>query len=114
MHVMITGGTGFVGYHTALALMEAGHTVSLLVRSVDKMLKLYGDDCDLTYTRGDITDADKVRQALEGCDAVIHAAAMVSTHAGDAERVYTTNVEGRPYPAKRLSASATMLFVPLM
>jgi nucleoside-diphosphate-sugar epimerase len=94
MRVMITGGTGFVGYHTAQTLMAAGHRVSLLVRSVDKMLKLYGDDCDLTYTRGDITDADKVRQALEGCDAVIHAAAMVSTHAGDAELVYKTNVEG--------------------
>ena len=94
MHVMITGGTGFVGYHTARALMEAGHTVSLLVRSVDKMLKLYGDDCELSYTRGDITDAAKVKRALQGCDAVVHAAAMVSTKAGDAELVYNTNVEG--------------------
>ena len=40
---MITGGTGFIGYHTTLALLEAGHEVSLLVRSVDKMLKMYGD-----------------------------------------------------------------------
>lgn len=94
MHVMITGGTGFVGYHTARALMDAGHTVSLLVRSVDKMLGLYGEDCELSYTRGDITDADKVQRALQGCDAVIHAAAMVSTKASDAQRVYNTNVEG--------------------
>lgn len=94
MRVMITGGTGFVGYHTAQALMAAGHTVSLLVRSVDKMLQLYGDDCDLSYTRGDITDAEKVRRALQGCDAVIHAAAMVSTKASDAEKVYNTNLNG--------------------
>jgi nucleoside-diphosphate-sugar epimerase len=94
MHVMITGGTGFVGFHTAQALMGAGHTVSLLVRSVDKMLQLYGDDCELSYTRGDICDAGKVRQALAGCDAVIHAAAMVSTKASDAEKVYNTNFEG--------------------
>lgn len=94
MRVMITGGTGFVGYHTARALMAAGHRVSLLVRSVDKMLKLYGDDCDLDFTRGDITDADKVESAMLGCDAVIHAAAMVSTKASDAEKVYSTNVEG--------------------
>jgi nucleoside-diphosphate-sugar epimerase len=94
MHVMITGGTGFVGYHTARALLDAGHTVSLLVRSVDKMLQLYGDDCELSYTRGDITDADSVGRALEGCDALIHAAAMVSTKASDAERVFNTNVQG--------------------
>lgn len=94
MRVMITGGTGFVGYHTARALMAAGHRVSLLVRSVDKMFQLYGDDCDLDFTRGDITDVEKVSKAMAGCDAVIHAAAMVSTKASDAEKVYTTNVEG--------------------
>jgi nucleoside-diphosphate-sugar epimerase len=94
MHVMITGGTGFVGYHTALALMEAGHTVSLLVRSVDKMLQLYGEDRVLSYTRGDITDAGRVQRALQGCDAVVHAAAMVSTRASDAEKVFRTNVQG--------------------
>ena len=94
MRVMITGGTGFVGYHIAQALIGAGHEVSLLVRSVDKMLQLYGDDCELDFTRGDITDADKVNSAMAGCDAVIHAAAMVSTKASDAQRVYSTNVEG--------------------
>ena len=94
MHVMITGGTGFIGYHTARALLAAGHTVSLLVRSVDKMYGLYGNDCELSYTRGDITDADAVQRALAGCDAVIHTAAMVSTKASDAQRVYETNVQG--------------------
>jgi nucleoside-diphosphate-sugar epimerase len=91
---MITGATGFVGYHTAMAMLDAGHEVSLLVRSVDKMLNLFGEGRIEHYTRGSITDADKVRQALEGCDAVIHAAAMVSTGAADAERVFRTNVEG--------------------
>jgi len=94
MQVMITGGTGFIGYHITMALLEAGHTVSLLVRSVDKMLELYGDDHSLSYTRGDITDSEQVVKALRGCDAVVHAAAMVSTDASDADLVYNTNVEG--------------------
>jgi len=94
MHVMITGGTGFVGYHTALALMNAGHTVSLLVRSVDKMLNLYGEDSGVSYSRGDTADTEKVALALQDCDAVIHAAAMVSTDASDAQKVYDTNVKG--------------------
>lgn len=94
MHVMITGGTGFVGFHTAQVLLNAGHTVSLLIRSESKMHKLYGEDSGISYTCGDITDAKKVRAALKGADAVIHAAAMVSTDANDADEVFNTNVEG--------------------
>lgn len=93
MRVMITGGTGFVGYHTAQALIDAGHDVCLLVRSEDKAKKLYGDatpDC----VSGDIIDAASVAEAMHGCDAAIHSAAMVSTAAKDADRVYDTNVNG--------------------
>lgn len=94
MRIMITGATGFVGYHTAQALLDAGHEVSLLVRSVDKMLALFGEDRVQHVTRGDITDAAQVARALRDCDAVVHSAAMVSTSAADAKRVYQTNVEG--------------------
>jgi len=94
MRVMITGGTGFIGYHTALALLDAGHEVSLLVRSVDKMHKLFGEHRIEHYTIGDIIDADQVRRAMTDCDAVIHIAALVSTHASEAQRVYDTNVQG--------------------
>lgn len=93
MRVMITGGTGFVGFHSAQALLAAGHDVCLLVRSVDKAKKLYGKDTpDLVV--GDITDADSIAEALQDVDAVIHSAAMVSTDAKDADRVYSTNVNG--------------------
>jgi len=94
MRVMITGGTGFIGYHTARALLEAGHEVSLLVRSVDKMQELFGSGTIQHFTAGDIVEADRVREAMDGCDAVIHVAALVSTHARDAERVYETNLSG--------------------
>jgi nucleoside-diphosphate-sugar epimerase len=94
MKVMITGGTGFIGYHTTLALLEAGHEISLLVRSVDKMNSMYGEGRIEHFTVGDITDEDSVSEALADCDALIHTAAMVSTHGGDAEKVYNTNVQG--------------------
>ena len=105
MRVMVTGGTGFIGFHTTMALLEAGHEVSLLVRSVDKMLNMYGEGRIEHFTRGDITDAARVRQALQDCDAVIHTAAMVSTHGGDAEKVYYTNTQG----AKTVLGSAVEL-----
>jgi len=94
MRVMITGGTGFIGFHTTQALLAAGHEVSLLVRSVEKMEKMYGKGVIKYYTRGDITEEQGVREALVDCDAVVHTAAMVSTQGGDAEQVYATNVKG--------------------
>ncbi len=94
MKVMITGATGFIGYHTALALMEAGHEVSLLVRNPDKMHNVFGKGRIKHFTQGDIVDAESVRAAMDGCDAVVHVAALVSTHARDQERVFKTNLEG--------------------
>lgn len=93
MRVLVTGGTGFVGYHSAEALLEAGHEVRLLVRSVDKMRGLYGERVQ-DYVVGDICEQAAIERALDGCDAVIHSAAMVSTDAKDAHRVYATNVNG--------------------
>ena len=93
MRVMLTGATGFVGYHSAIALMEAGHEVCLLVRSAAKAQKLYGDNTP-DYVVGDIVDAGAISEALQGCDAAIHSAAMVSTDAKDADLVYDTNVKG--------------------
>ncbi|MCZ6830181.1 MAG: SDR family NAD(P)-dependent oxidoreductase [Gammaproteobacteria bacterium] len=93
MRVMITGGTGFIGYHSAQALLDAGHEVSLLIRSEEKMHKIYGDQVP-RFVCGDVTDADKVKRALQDCDGVIHTAAMVSIDKKDAERVHHTNVGG--------------------
>lgn len=94
MRVMVTGGTGFIGYHTVQALLQAGMEVSLLVRSKDKLDKVYGEGVIEHFTCGDIADGASVAQAMEGCDAVIHVAALVSTHAADAERVYRVNLQG--------------------
>ncbi len=93
MRIMITGATGFVGYHCARNLLDAGHEVVLLVRDPAKVEKLYPQQPP-QYVRGDITDAASVRQALRGCNGAIHCAAMVSTDAKDAGRVYDTNVNG--------------------
>jgi len=96
MKVMVTGATGFVGSHTAKALKQAGHQVRLLVRSKEKAeavcqgLDFAVDEIVL----GDITDEQAVKAAVEGCDAVVHSAAMVATAEKYADAVWKTNVEG--------------------
>lgn len=93
MRVMITGGTGFIGMHTARALMAAGHKVTLLIRSEEKLRSLYPKPVP-DFCIGDVTDPESVRKAMQGCDAVVHTAAMVSIDKKDAQRVYDTNVGG--------------------
>jgi nucleoside-diphosphate-sugar epimerase len=90
---MITGGTGFIGYHTTRALLAAGHEVRLLVRSEEKLRRLYGNSVS-DIVVGDVTDRAKVGRALAGCDGVVHTAAMVSIDKKDAQLVHDTNVGG--------------------
>ena len=81
-HILITGGAGFIGSHLADRLLELGHRV----RALDNLSpQVHGADCsrpdyldpDVDLVRGDVRDADAVRRALRGVDAVFHLAAAV-------------------------------------
>lgn len=94
MKVLVTGGTGFVGSHAVEALVAAGHEVRLLARSHDKVARVMGrrDVAIRDVAIGDMSDADCVRKAMSGCEAVVHAAASVEI--GRAEDVYAANTAG--------------------
>lgn len=96
MRVMVTGSTGFAGFHTVMALLRSGHEVCLSVRNPEKMRAVFEPHGvgELDYVKGDITDEAAVDQALEGCDGVVHAAAMVNLDVRKAELVRHTNVQG--------------------
>ncbi|WP_197381684.1 SDR family NAD(P)-dependent oxidoreductase [Mycolicibacterium mengxianglii] len=96
MKVLVTGGTGFVGAWTAKAVQDAGHQVRFLVRNPDRLetsAEQIGVDTS-DYAVGDIAEADTTAAALDGCDAVIHCAAMVSTDPSRADEMLITNLEG--------------------
>lgn len=96
MKILVTGGTGFVGSHSAAALAAAGHDVRLLVRSREKAKWVYealGLEAPEAVV-GDITDAASVGRALEGCEGVLHAAAVVGLDRSQALEVERTNRAG--------------------
>jgi dTDP-L-rhamnose 4-epimerase len=79
--VLITGGAGFIGSHLADELLRAGYSV----RALDVLVEqVHGDserpaylDAEVELIPGDIRNAEVVRGALEGIDAVVHLAARV-------------------------------------
>lgn len=75
MRVLVTGGTGVVGRPAVDALLERGHTVRLFSRHADRDRALWGEG--LEAHPGDIGSEADVREAVQGCDAVLHVAGIV-------------------------------------
>ncbi len=96
MHVLVTGGTGYVGAWSTRSLIEAGHRVRLLVRDPDRAHATLGAIGlpRVPCVVGDMTDEAAVLKALKGCDAVLHCAAVVSTDARRAGEMLAANPRG--------------------
>ena len=94
MKVFVTGGTGFIGGEVVRQLRERGDDVACLVRNPEKGKAVAALGCDLVA--GDLSDKAAIRAGMEGCDAVIHAAAMyeVGIPAKQRPAMHEANVVG--------------------
>jgi nucleoside-diphosphate-sugar epimerase len=94
MRVFLTGGTGFIGSALAAALRDRGDDVVALVRTPGKASGLAALGCELV--EGDLGHVGALRDAMSGCDAVIHAAAQyeVGIPASARDAMVQTNVVG--------------------
>jgi UDP-glucuronate 4-epimerase len=91
--VLVTGAAGFIGSHVCEALLERGHGV----RGLDSFDSFYGREIKQgnidairgggrwVLLEGDIRNKADVREALRGCDSVIHLAARVGVRQSLAE-----------------------------
>jgi len=92
MRVLLTGATGFVGHHVALALAAQGADLRMLVRKSSNLANLEGIAGD-TFV-GDLAEPESLRARLAGCDAVVHVAADYRLWIRDPQAMYRANVDG--------------------
>jgi len=92
--VFVTGGTGFIGGEVVRQLRARGDDVACLARSPEKAGGLADLGCEIVS--GDLGDDAAIRHGMEGCDAVVHAAAMyeVGIPAKQHPAMYEANVRG--------------------
>src|SRR5471032_2778871 len=95
--ILITGGAGFIGSHLVDALLAKGHAVRVLDDlSTGKRSNLPLDNPAVQLIVGDVADAERVARAAEGCQAVVHLAAVASVQASvdDPVRTHQSNFIG--------------------
>jgi len=99
MKVLLTGASGFLGSHVAERLQAGGHELRLLLRPTSSLEHLG----NVRYERseGDILDSASIRRAVEGMDAVVHVAGLMSARAYEEyERVNSRATHELLYAAK--------------
>ena len=103
MHILVTGGTGYIGSHACVTLLAAGHAVTIVDdlsnsqrEVVDRIAQIAGERP--AFVEGDIRDRELLRRvfAARPVDAVIHFAGLKAVGESVAQplRYYDCNVGG--------------------
>jgi len=87
--VLVTGASGFLGWHVARTLIEHGYPVRALLRPSSRV-----DDLPVERATGDLRDRASIDRAAAGCGLVFHVAADYRLWAADRGEMYRSNVDG--------------------
>ena len=92
MSTLVTGSTGLVGSHLVRTLEAAGHEVRALVRSTSVRTPLMGTGAE--QVEGDVLEPSSLRDAVDGCALVFHAASPFSYWGIDEQELAAVTVDG--------------------
>jgi len=98
MKILITGGAGYIGTTLIPMLLNQGHEVVIYDSFMwgIKPILSFATDPKVELISGNVRDKNKMKDAIRGCDMVIHLAAIVGypACAADRDRAISTNVTG--------------------
>ena len=86
---LVTGASGFLGWHVVQVLRQRGIPVRALVRKPETV-----KDLDAELVSGDLRDAESVQRATAGCSLVFHVAADYRLWVRDPAEMFRSNVDG--------------------
>ena len=101
--ILVTGGTGLVGFHLLLQLSQEENTIRAIYRSEKKLQhikQLFQKENKLTnfekidWVKADILDIPSLETAFTNISYVYHCAALVSFNPKDEEKLYQYNIVG--------------------
>jgi UDP-glucose 4-epimerase len=103
MNILVTGGTGFIGSHTVVELIHAGHNVTIVdnfsnstSKVLDSLETITGQP--INFTEIDVRSTDKLQLVMEqnSIETVIHFAAFkaVGESVSEPLKYYQNNIEG--------------------
>jgi len=91
VRVLVTGGAGFIGSHVVDKLVAAGHRP----RIFDMVPSPYHAPGEVDTYIGDLTDRDALADAMTGCQAVMHLAAVADVNQVALDPVFAEEVNSR-------------------
>jgi dihydroflavonol-4-reductase len=86
---LVTGASGFLGWHVARVLLRRGYAVRALVRPGSRVAEI-----DVETATGDLRDPQSLERAVAGCGLVFHVAADYRLWAKNPKDLYQSNVAG--------------------
>src|SRR6266702_1876151 len=93
MTILVTGATGFLGSALTTALIQRNKDeIRVLVRDAKKAREQFGTSVEIV--QGEITEEEKVRQAVEGVSVIYHLVGRLYHPSVPAELYYETHVKG--------------------
>src|SRR5258707_1218424 len=103
MNCFVTGASGFIGANLVHELTARGHAVKALVRPGSDLRGLRG--AEFERVEGDISDRERLKAAMRGCDWCFHVAASYQLWLRDYRPMYAANVEGTRHVLEAAAAA---------